>query len=239
MTNATLVAREDLTESIAIFTVRPDDGPRRFVAGQYFSLGLEVDGRVVQRPYSVASLPGSMELEFLVRHVSGGALTPALWSLAVGSRLFLGPPKGLFTLHPRDTRDHLFVATGTGLAPLVAMLDSVGAWSPRAAVVVHGAARAAELAFRSRLERGERRGHLAYAPTVSRPAEPCNAGWQGRIGRITAVLPDVFVETGLDPRHVIAYLCGGPTMIDDVSSLLASLGVPHDAIVSERYWAAA
>ena len=108
--NATLVAREDLTNSISIFTVWPDDGRRPFVPGQYFSLGLEIGDRLVQRPYSAASLPGSIELEFLIRHVDGGALTPALWSLAPGSRLFLGPPKGLFTLRPGDMRDHVFIA---------------------------------------------------------------------------------------------------------------------------------
>ncbi len=75
-----------------------------------------------------------------------------------------------------------------------------------------------------------------YAPTISRPTEPCNAGWRGRTGRVTAVLPGVFGEASLDPRNVVAYLCGGPAMIDDVTSLLASLGVPVDAIVSERYW---
>ena len=234
--NATLVAREDLTDSISIFTVWPDDGRRPFVPGQYFSLGLEVGDRLVQRPYSAASLPGSIELEFLIRHVDGGALTPALWSLAPGSRLFLGPPKGLFTLRPGDMRDHVFIATGTGLAPLVAMVDSVSPWSPRSAVVVHGVARAAELAFRSRLATGKRRGHLVYAPTISRPTEPCNAGWRGRTGRVTAVLPGVFGETGIDPRNVVAYLCGGPAMVDDVTHLLASFGLPSDAIVSERYW---
>ena len=46
----------------------------------------------------------------------------------------------------------------------------------------------------------------------------------------------VFGEASLDPRNVVAYLCGSPAMIDDVTSLLASLGVPSEAIVSERYW---
>lgn len=234
--NATVVARVDLTGSIAIFTVRPDDGPRPFTPGQYFSLGLEVDRSFIQRPYSAASLPGSMELAFLVHRVEGGALTPALWSLGRGSRIFLGPPKGLFRLRPDDPRDHMFVATGTGLAPLVAMVDSVGIWAPRKAVVLHGVAHTTELAFRTRLEAWGPGTGVRYAPTISRPAEAQDAHWGGRTGRVTAQLAEVIGDERLDPRNLVAYLCGGPAMIDDATRLLVSLGSPPEAIISERYW---
>ena len=55
--NATLVRREDETESLAYFWVRFDGEPTPFEPGQYMTIGVMVDGRIVQRPYSVASAP--------------------------------------------------------------------------------------------------------------------------------------------------------------------------------------
>ena len=55
--NAHLVRREDETESLAYFWVRFDGEPTPFEAGQYMTIGVMVDGRIVQRPYSVASPP--------------------------------------------------------------------------------------------------------------------------------------------------------------------------------------
>ena len=56
--NASLVRREDMTESLAYFWVRFDGEPTPFEAGQYMTIGVMVDGRIVQRPYSVASATG-------------------------------------------------------------------------------------------------------------------------------------------------------------------------------------
>lgn len=235
--NATLIGRNDLTEAIAIFRVRPDDGPRPFAPGQYFSLGLIVEGALLQRPYSNASAAGSEELEFLIRRVPVGAFTPILWETRVGARVFLGRAKGLFTLQADDSRAHLFIATGTGLAPFVAMLAAIHERpDPPPAVVVHGVAHVAELAYRDHLGGLHVDGRLRYVPTVSRPSEARNAGWDGAQGRATQVLPSLF-ETHLDARTTVAYLCGNPAMVDDAREVLLGVGLPAAAIVLERYWA--
>ena len=68
--NASLVRREDMTESLAYFWVRFDGEPTPFEAGQYMTIGVMADGRIVQRPYSVASPPvvaGTDGYEFYVR----------------------------------------------------------------------------------------------------------------------------------------------------------------------------
>jgi len=240
--NATIVERDDLTEDIARFVVLPDDGVPPFRPGQYLALGLPIDDRLVQRPYSPASRPASAAtLEFLIRRVPGGRPTPRLWIAPGGSRVRLGRPKGLFTLLPDDPRTHLFVATGTGLAPFVSMLDELlDRPDPPRVVVVHGVARAAELAYRERLERLVRRpgARVVYAPTVSRDEDPANAGWAGRIGRAEAALDPLFGELGLDPRTAVAYLCGNPGMIVAAGRMLLGRGLPADAIRTEQYWPA-
>jgi ferredoxin-NADP reductase len=247
--NATLAARFDLTPTIARFAIRPDDGVPPYDPGQYFALGLTVDGRPLQRPYSTASARGTRdELEFLIRLVPGGAFTPRLWALPVGDRLRIGRPKGLFTLRSGDPRTHLFVSTGTGLAPFVSMVgtlvggtgqttaDARPAPAPRA-VVVHGVSHVAELAYRGRLERLAASGiGVRYAPVVSRPAHPTNAGWTGLTGRLDAQLDELCEVHRLDPADSVAYLCGNPEMIVTAEQILAGRGFAREAIVSEQYW---
>ena len=67
--NATLVSRIDRAPHVATFHVRPDDPNVRHIAGQYATLGLEVDGALLSRPYSMASLPGGDTWEFHIREV--------------------------------------------------------------------------------------------------------------------------------------------------------------------------
>jgi ferredoxin--NADP+ reductase len=246
--NATLVERQDLTPTIARLRLRADDAIPVFGAGQYFAIGLEADGRFVQRPYSAAS--GSADrgdLEFLVRLVPGGALTPSLWRLRPGDRVRLGPPKGLFTLIPDDPRRHLLVSTGTGIAPLRAMLGSLLAAAPappgEAAsklacppIVVHGAATQPELAYRVEFERLAAEGRIVYVPAVSRPSDRSNAGWHGRTGRLDALIDTIAAEARIQAASTVAYLCGNPAMIAALSPRLAALGLPAEAIRVEQYW---
>jgi Na+-transporting NADH:ubiquinone oxidoreductase subunit F len=239
--NATLTWRDDLSGAMSLLRVRPDAGIPAFRPGQYFALGLWIDGRLVQRPYSAASTSSaSGELEFLVRLVPGGELTPHLWRLREGARLRIGPPKGLFTVLPDDDRAHLFVSTGTGLAPFIAMVDALQRQpGPPRMAVVHGAAHVAELAYRGWLEAragGPPPPAIRYVPAISRPAEPGNAGWHGAVGRMHAVLPRIWDQMRFDPRATVAYLCGNSGMIESGVRVLTELGLPGDAIHYERYW---
>ena len=238
--NATVVARADHGPSVARFTVRPDGEPVLVRPGQYLALGLTVDGRLLQRPYSTATRAGlHAELEFLIRLVPDGALTPRLWELRVGDRLHLGRPKGLFTLAPDDERAHVFVATGTGVAPLVAMTETLidDARPPRI-VVVHGVAHVEELAYRDRFERWSDDRSVSYVPAISRPDASTNAGWRGRTGRVDTILDEVVTTHDLVPHASVAYLCGNPGMIAAATRVLSALGLPDDAIRSEHYWPA-
>lgn len=244
--NATLEARDDLTPTIARLRIRADDGRPVFRAGQYLAIGLPVDGRFVQRPYSVASAPDDTEaLEFLVRLVPGGSLTPHLWRLRPGDRVRIGPPKGLFTLDDDDPRQHLLLATGTGIAPLRSMLWALlartattvaGVRRDRRPIVVHGVATKPEFAYRDQLERLSRDGTIVYVPAISRPSDPENSAWRGPTGRLDGLMTQVAADAALAPSSTVAYLCGNPAMILGVGSRLADLGLPPEAIRAEQYW---
>ena len=244
-TNATIVEREDVSSSVVRFRIRPDGGVPAFEPGQYFALGIDDEGRPLQRPYSTASARGEADaLEFLVRLVSGGALTPRLWPLGAGDRLRLGRPKGLFTADAADPRRPVYVATGTGIAPLLSMLETrlrerADGPAARRPIVIHGVARAGDLAWRGRFETLVAHGRIAYAPAVSRPADPANTGWRGATGRIDALLPSLLAAAGADPARTVAFICGNPGMTDSVADTLRVLGLPDEAVRSEAYWVAA
>ena len=239
--DATIVGRADLTDTIASFRIRPDGVTLPFVPGQYVTIGLAPAGKLVQRPYSVASSARRLEdgYELYVRLVPGGALTPHLFRTSVGDRVSLRRPKGRFTLQAGDERTHLFVATGCGLAPFMSMLRTLDDESaPRRVVLLHGVSYADELGYRAEIEAlaADRRWGLAYVPTVSRPLEARNAGWPGRTGRAEAALPALLADLDLAPERTVAYVCGNPEMTAAADGILRTAGFSESSIHKELYW---
>jgi ferredoxin--NADP+ reductase len=240
--NARLVRREDETDSLAYFWVRFDGDPTPFEPGQYMTIGVMVDGKIVQRPYSVASAPavaGDTGYEMYVRRVQGGTFTPTLFDLPVGHRMRMIGPKGKFTLLPDDERIHVFISSGTGNAPFIAMMRQLLIdGGPRPAVLLNGVSYAHELGYRPLLEAWVGSGEypVTFVPTVSRPDDPSNASWTGRTGRVEAILAPVLEELGLTPANSIAYICGNPDMIVSAEETLLARGYGEDQIHKELYW---
>ncbi len=260
-TNATLVRREDVTDTLSIVWVRPDSGRLPpFHPGQFIRLGVPKrtdpdrptrPGRVrlTRRAYSIASAPHETEaLEFFVVRIDAGELTPRLWAIEAGGRLWMdGEAKGEFSLEAAPPEaDVVMVATGTGVAPFISMLRTFrgqGRW--RRFVLIHGVRFAADLGYRAELEAACRTDPtVRYIPLVTR--EPEGSPWPGLRGRVqTALEPAVYerlVGAPLDPIRCHVFLCGNPDMIDTVEPLLAARGFVTDArdrrgnVHFERYW---
>lgn len=240
--NATLVRRVDQTSDLATFTVRFDGAATPFEPGQYMTIGVYADGKIVQRPYSVASAPeavGTDGYEFYVRLVPILRFTTLLWRLPVGHGMRMIGPKGKFVLEDDDDRTHLFVSTGTGIAPFISMTrELIAAGTPRKTVMLHGCSFQDELGYRDVLEGWERDGTypMAYVPTLSRPADPRNQGWTGHTGRAESVVRDVVREQGLKPEKTVVYICGNPEMILNVEAELMDAGFPEFHVKKELYW---
>jgi ferredoxin--NADP+ reductase len=240
--NATLVAREDLTDDLALFWVRPDGEPPSFEPGQYMTIGVFADEKLYQRPYSVASPPADIPTkgyEFYVRRVPILRFTTLLWRLPVGHQMRMVGPKGRFMLEPDDDRTHLFISTGTGIAPFISMCRQLLAEGrPRRTVMLHGCSYVDELGYRDLLEGWQRDGTypMTYAPTISRPADPRNAGWTGYSGRAEAVVRDVCEANGLTPDGTVVYLCGNPEMIVKAEGVLMEADFPEFHVKKELYW---
>ena len=240
--NASLVRREDETESLGYFWVRFDGEPTPFEPGQYMTIGVMVDGKIVQRPYSVASPPytaGTDGYEFYIRLVQGGMFTTLLWEMPLGQRMRMIGPKGKFMLTPGDERTHIFISSGTGNAPFVSMMkQALADGTPRRAVFLNGVSYAHEIGYRGLLEDWERTGDypVTYVPTVSRASDPLNASWTGRTGRVETILAPVLDELGLSAANSVAYICGNPDMIASAEETLLGRDYPLEQVHKELYW---
>jgi ferredoxin--NADP+ reductase len=142
-------------------------------------------------------------------------------------------------LQPDDDRTHIFISSGTGNAPFIAMMRQLLIdGRPRRVVFLNGVSYADELGYREELEDWQASGTypVTYLPTVSRPDDPRNRRWGGRTGRVEAILAPVLDELGLTPADSIAYICGNPDMILSAEATLLQRGYPEDQVHKELYW---
>ncbi len=256
-TNATVVERTDLTAALSLVKIRPDSGTiPGFVPGQFLRLGVprpqeKPGGRIryTRRAYSIASSPLTTDhVEFFVVRIEEGALTPRLWEIEVGGRVWMDAvAKGEFTIDaaPADA-DLVMVSTGTGVAPFVSMLRTYrGQNRWRRFVLINGVRYAPDLGFRDELDQIARDDPtVQYIPLVTR--ESAGGSWPGQRGRVLTVLePDVYqslVGAPLDPARCHVFLCGNPAMIDGVEVVLNARGFVTDSreqrgnLHFERYW---
>lgn len=237
--NATLAGREDVTATLAIFIVVLDKPLTTFKPGQYVSLGISDGGQLVQRPYSIVSVrDGGSRVELFVRRLPDGQFSNLLWRQELGARIVVGPVKGLFTLDLDDRRPRVLIGTGTGVAPLLAMLEAADARADRTpTVLLHGGSFADELAYGARITTWLDRGaSLDYRATVSRPEAARNSGWTGRTGRVESQLRALLGEwRWLRAGGSAAYLCGNPDMVIGCTDVLRDAGFAPADIHAELF----
>jgi ferredoxin--NADP+ reductase len=206
--NAVIAQRIEVAPGLIVLRVVPDGWSLpEFRPGQFAVLGLPGSAakielsdpdpkppppdKLIRRAYSIASSSKAMSyLEFYITLVRSGGLTPRLFALAPGDRVWLGPKiTGTFTLDaaPAD-RDVVMVATGTGLAPYMSMLRSVLHDQPhRRFAVILGARHSWDLGYHAELVTMEKLSpQFAYLPVISRPGEE-PVPWHGRTGYVTNV----------------------------------------------------
>jgi ferredoxin--NADP+ reductase len=239
--------------SPSLFSLRCSRDPGfRFRAGQFARLGVQkADGTVVWRAYSMVSAPHDEFLEFFSIVVPGGEFTSELSRLKAGDSLLVDRQAyGFLTLDRfADGRDLWLLASGTGLAPFLSILQDFEVWQRfERIVLVYSARTAGELAYQSLIHGledlehlTEYAGKLTYLPLVTREQAP------GCLhGRITTLLTSGELERGaglsLNPEHSRLMLCGNPQMIDDTRQLLKqrdlqlSLTRRPGQVAVENYW---
>ena len=237
---AELVAARPLTPLVRELSFEVREGsPIAYTAGQWVNLYLPGgDGDPLQRSYSLASAPGARPttsaghtLTIAVTRVPGGPASNALHEMAVGTRLELDGPWGIFTRKraPADA-PRLYVATGTGLTPIRAMLqEDLVAQDGPATALLFGCRTEEDILWRAELDalaRDHRR--FRYEITLSQPSTDWH-GWRGyvqsHLAELVRPVPGVHV-----------FVCGVRAMIDDVRDVLKdTLGLDRKRIHTERY----
>jgi ferredoxin--NADP+ reductase len=238
--HATIVRREDFTDDLFVLWLRPEI-EFAFTPGQYITIG--ADG--FERPYSIVSAPVEPLIEVFIDLVApdeGGKITPILHARRVGDMVTIRvKAKGRFTLRAAVTH-HVMVATVTGIAPYVSMIrqfmhdqaSEIGR-TDRRFFVMHGASYQDEFVYDGELRRlSEQHPHVfQYVPSVSRPSDARNDGWNGAVGRINMILEEALTRWSPPKEETLIYLCGNPGMIDDAKRRLLPSGW---SIAQEQYW---
>ena len=250
-TRQTLLDVQTLTPSL--FTLRTTRDPGfRFRAGQFARLGVtKADGSTVWRAYSMVSAPHDEHLEFFSIVVPGGEFTSELSRLAEGDTLLIDKQAfGFLTLDRFiDGRDLWLLATGTGVAPFLSILQDLEVWQRfERILLVYSARHESELAYQPLIAGLKELEHLegvadklTYIPVVTREQVPGALN-----GRITTLIENGELERAaglaLTPEHSRVMLCGNPQMIEDTRAVLKARGMnlsltrrPGQVAV-ENYW---
>ncbi len=246
----TVVEKKIWTEGLFTIGVSTSD-VAEFLPGQFLQLGLypeNHDGdekKLINRPYSVASPHGAV-LEFFIVMVDDGELTPKLWALENGATVQVSQrAAGSFTLAKTPAAEVLWlVATGTGLAPYIAMLRTDEPWDNyEKIVVIHGVRHHTDLAYTDELKSFEEKypGRFKLVQALTRDEA------EGTLnGRIPSLFEDGQIESfsGFECRHDNSsiLLCGNPAMLDSMEEILGKRQMKRHRskspgqIVLERYW---
>ena len=190
-----------------------------------------------RRPYSIACSPERAaetgRLELLIAMEADGALGSNLGTAGRGMLVDVEGPVGTFTLPKTLEADRvLFVAGGTGIAPLRAMLDHLlrhRVAQPMS--LLYSARRSDEFAFIDELRAHAEAGALELHPTVTRDQ---SGGWTGRRGRIAR---DHFEAVLHAPAATLCFVCGPGSLVRESVATLRDLGVPEAHIRTESWLA--
>jgi ferredoxin/flavodoxin---NADP+ reductase len=188
----------------------------KFEAGQHISLSIAGDYQ--SREYSIYNAENDDKLEVLVKEVEGGYFSPKLKHLKIGDRVEIHGPFGRFALEAkkRDTHQHVFIASGTGIAPFHSMVKSNPGLNYR---IIHGVRYANEAYEREKYDPSR------YFLCTSRD----NSGDYN--GRLTGYLQDAIFE-----KNSCFYLCGNSDMIFDAMEILKEKGFSREDVTVEVYF---
>ncbi|WP_425355837.1 ferredoxin--NADP reductase [Psychrobacter proteolyticus] len=267
----TVLSKTTWTPNLFSFTVsRPDSF--KFTAGQFVRLGVNpsqlkyyqqtdasdetADAALnedVFRAYSIVSSPFDEVIEFFSIVIPDGAFTSQLQHLQVGDELLLNTmPFGFLTLARYQKplpKDLWLLATGTGLAPFLSMLQDLKTWEDYEHIVLAYSARSLdELAYVEKIESlqedfgalVDNPAKLIFIPIVTR--EPVEGALSERLPKLLlegTLEKQAGIALDIDTTHVM--LCGNPDMVEDTKEALKTLGLVMNRrgegnIAVENYW---
>lgn len=224
--DTTLVSIHDVTPRVKQFLLCADDHTFDFEPGQHVSVEFEnKDGQRRYRPYSPVSRPGTDTLALAVKRYAGGACSTWIHEQTIGATIPLTPPSGNLVLQDRD-RDVMFLATGTGLTPMLSMLSEYLEVGQGHATLLFGERTQEDLMYRETLDRlSANHAQLTVDYVLS------DERWTGPNGHVQEHI-STYVR---DAAATDFYVCGVPEMVVETKAVLRDLGGSDEHVFTEGW----
>jgi ferredoxin-NADP reductase len=209
--------------------------PFTFVPGQFLNVAFWIGGARMNRSYSISSSPTQREyVDLTVRREPRGAVSRHISDLVkVGELIEAGGPVGKFTFTGTEAASIVLLSGGVGITPMMSITRYLTEQSWGGEIFFIFTCRTpADFIFADELAALERRNpKLHVAVTISRPE---GTDWKGSRGHITKEFLTQVVP-GLASRRI--HVCGPPSLMDTVKTILSEMGVPTDNLKTEAFGA--
>jgi ferredoxin-NADP reductase/DMSO/TMAO reductase YedYZ heme-binding membrane subunit len=227
------------TSNVRTFRFVPPEGgrlPFEHQAGQYLVLSLLIDGKKVNRTYTISSPPTRSDYcEITVKREENGYVSRHLHEmLREGDMVQVSAPAGRFIFSETDSDSIVLIAGGVGITPLMSIVRNLTDrnWSGDI-FFIYSAKTQADIIFKNELDDLRTRfSNVRVHVTLSQADE---RDWSGPKGRISSSFLGACVPN-IAARPI--YICGPQSMMAPTIQLLGDLGVPADKIKSEDFTAA-
>ncbi len=229
------------SENLKVFKLKlPDGDDLPFIPGQFVMVSLlglaDANGRKIAKAYSIASSPSqSGILELCIASYPAGALSPKLFQKNVGDEVIVTGPYGVFNLKSPVQKGTVFIAGGTGLAPLMSMLRSLYADGCKEPLWLFYSVSEPQLfMFKDELLSYASSNGLKLVVSTSNS----DSEWRWEKGRVTDTFPMYLQQLQLDgvPNESRQfYICGPPLMVTDTVKMLEQLGFRKENIHKEQW----
>ena len=215
---------------MALFLKLPSNERMQFMAGQYVDFLLK-DGK--RRAFSLANAPHSDDLlEMHLRLIPGGQFTQYVFNeMQEKSILRLEGPFGSFYLREDTDKPVIFVAGGTGFAPIKGIIEHMLHHKMQRQVILYWGARSGEDLYMPELPQQWQADYpgFTYIPVLSEPSAEEN--WQGRTG----LVHEAVLEDHADLSSYQVYCCGAPQMVETAHQEFQKHGMPEDEFFSDAF----
>jgi ferredoxin-NADP reductase len=225
--SAKLIESTPISAAVRLLTFEVPEGVSlNFLPGQSIRIEVPINGKTVSLAYSIASSPGpGNRFELCIKAGKQGSPPERLFELRIGEQIRFGRPQGEFVLRQLN-EDAVFLAAGTGIAPIRSMIHSLMRQNGGHAVqLLFGSRDAQSLLFHAEfLALARQHPRFQYLPVLSRAGDD----WLGARGHVQHHL------AGILPLSGRAYLCGPPAMVRSASAALSQMGWPEQLIHYDR-----
>ena len=230
MNKAKVTEKKVLTHDVFELHLETQE-PFNFEAGQFITIKIcDTNPKPCFRAYSISSAPSKNTFELCIKEIPKGRGSCWLNTLKVGDEIEFIGPNGKFNFTSNTSEKTLFIATGTGVAPLKSMIeDQLNKGNKQSMHLYFGVRHIKDIFYKEHFEElAKTHDNFSFNLTLSQPEDK---SWNGNEGRVTSLLESLEI----DPANTSAYICGLKAMIDSVHEILIGKGLKEESVHHEKY----